>query len=107
MAKIHGPAFLGWLESFGIVPKNTRRVVIDAAHDRAVMIYIEAYGTSEMIEAEPPPELRTNVTILRDSPRKQEAVIDAVKTASRNLGECIFCEMTGHKHTNACPMKGL
>ena len=56
--KIHSKAFLEWLERFGLIPENTRRVVIEASVDSAVMIYAELFGTSPMVEVDPPPELR-------------------------------------------------
>lgn len=72
---IHGKAFLSWLIKEGIVPAETRRVVIDASVDSAVVIYIEKYGTSAFISVKPPPELRTAVKVT--SELADEAETDA------------------------------
>ncbi len=63
--KIHGKAFLEWLKSFEVVPGNTYRVVIEASYDSPVIIYAEMYGTSAMIEVEPPPELTEALKIIK------------------------------------------
>lgn len=52
----HGQDFLDWLVTAGIVPKDApvRRVVIDAAANDLIVVYVELYGTDKMIEVTPP-----------------------------------------------------
>lgn len=52
-------SFLDWLRRSGIIPENTRRVVIDAKVNDVVMIYIEQYGTTALLDVDPPPEFFT------------------------------------------------
>ena len=51
-----GKDFLDWLIAAGIVPKDApvRRVVIDAACDTPIFVYVELYGTDKMIQVIPP-----------------------------------------------------
>jgi hypothetical protein len=55
MALIHGLAFLRWLRDSGIVPENTRRVVIEAGVDTPVTIYCEQFGSEALVSVEAPP----------------------------------------------------
>lgn len=60
MAKlVAGKHFLQWLEDVRIVPKGTsaRRVVIDAEANSVIRVYVELYGTEEMIRVTPPAAL--------------------------------------------------
>lgn len=61
--RILGKLFLAWLHEQGIIPENTRRVVIDARHDSVVVIYTEQYGTDRLIKVEAPPELKTAIVV--------------------------------------------
>jgi hypothetical protein len=54
---IIGKAYLDWLKGFGIIPEESRRVVIDIVADEAIIIYVEKYGTKKLLAVEPPPEL--------------------------------------------------
>ena len=47
---VHGKQFLAWLSDNGIVPERTRRVVIDAAVNAAVMVYTEQFGDERLID---------------------------------------------------------
>lgn len=58
MRPIHGKDFLAWLQRGGLVPENTRRVVIEASVDRSTVIYVETFASHSMIEVEIPTELR-------------------------------------------------
>lgn len=58
MSIIHGRGFLGWLIDNGIVPKETRRVVIEASVEMATVIYVEQYGTEELIKVQVPESLK-------------------------------------------------
>lgn len=55
-----GRDFLDWLAAAGIVPKDApvRRVVIEAAVDTPILIYVELYGTDKMIRVTPSDVLR-------------------------------------------------
>lgn len=72
MKTIPGKAFLDWLKREGIVPENTRRVVIDAEANSPIIIYVEMYGGDKLIEVEPPPELRVGVKIVSSDKAEQD-----------------------------------
>lgn len=55
---VHGKEFLDWLRTGGIIPENTRRVVIDASVNSATMIYVETFASRKMIEVDVPDEFR-------------------------------------------------
>ena len=57
MAKATGNDMIKWISSMGLVPENTRRIVIDVPVNGAVIIYAELYGTTKMINIVPPAEL--------------------------------------------------
>lgn len=42
------------LHAAGIIPKETRRVVIDATANEAILIYVEQYGTDVLVNLIPP-----------------------------------------------------
>lgn len=50
-----GRDMLDWIVAAGLVPENApvRRVVIDAACDAPIFVYIELYGTDKMIRVIP------------------------------------------------------
>jgi hypothetical protein len=52
MSVIHGKRFIEALLESGVVTKDerVRRVVIDASADNAVVMYVERYGDSRLIE---------------------------------------------------------
>jgi len=50
---INGTRFIEWLETAGIIPHKTHRVVIDAQAQDVVMIYVEMFGGSKMLEVTP------------------------------------------------------
>lgn len=72
MKTIPGQTFLDWLKREGIVPENTRRVVIDAEANNPIIIYVEMYGGDKLIEVEPPPELRVGVKIVSSDEAEQD-----------------------------------
>lgn len=47
---ISGLTFLDWLYEQGVIPEQTQRVIIDAAYDDAVIIYIQAIGDDRLME---------------------------------------------------------
>jgi len=47
---ITGKEFLKKLDDLGIVPFDTRRVVIDAVWDDVVIVYVEQLGTERLLE---------------------------------------------------------
>jgi len=53
-----GKDVMEWLRTMGIVSDLTRRVVIDAVAGEPVKIYVELYGSEEMLAVEPPAALR-------------------------------------------------
>jgi hypothetical protein len=53
----HSQEFLDWIKKAGIVPELARRVVIDIPRNGPVLIYVELYGSAELLKVEPPPEL--------------------------------------------------
>ena len=61
---ITGNTFLKWLSDNDIIPKDTRRVVIDASYDSAVLMYIEKFGTKKIIEVKPPEDLDKAVKVI-------------------------------------------
>ena len=54
--EISGAAFLQHLEEIGILRKNspTQRVIIDAAYDAPIRIYIQDLGTTRLLKMAPP-----------------------------------------------------
>ena len=54
--EISGAAFLQHLEEIGILRKNspTQRVIIDAAYDAPIRVYIQDLGTTRLLKMEPP-----------------------------------------------------
>lgn len=61
MARIaHGRELLAWIVAAGLVPKDApvRRVVIDAACDTPIFVYVELYGSDKMIQLTCPEALR-------------------------------------------------
>ena len=50
---VTGKEFLQKLLDLGIIPLNTRRVVIDAARDDLVMVYVEQLGTERLLSVTP------------------------------------------------------
>jgi len=52
------------IENLGLVDKHVRRIVIDCAMDAAVYIYIECYGSEEVLNVAPPDIEGCKVTIL-------------------------------------------
>ena len=63
-----------WLETIGIDPKVTRRVVIDIPCNGAVVMYVERFGDSSMFEVEPPPDLITAIIVGQVGTDFEEAV---------------------------------
>ena len=62
-----GMDFLQWLQEVGIVPEGSdaRRVVIDAEVGKVVKVYVEMFGTEDILNVEPPPSLTgAKVTII-------------------------------------------
>ena len=55
---ITGSHFIAWLIEQGAIPEYTRRVVIDADYRNAVLIYVEAIGTDNLIKIELPESLK-------------------------------------------------
>jgi hypothetical protein len=55
MSLIHGRAFIDALLESGVITKeeSVRRVVIDASADNAVIMYVERYGDSRLLEVVP------------------------------------------------------
>lgn len=63
---IHSLALRDWLIKIGVDPSTSRRVVIDIPHDGAVMIYVERFGDTRMLEIEPPSKLTTAIKITQE-----------------------------------------
>ena len=66
--KILGDQFIAWLEAGGIVPTNTRRVVVEASAGNIVMIHVEQYGTTEMLQFNPVKVFGANVSVVGGKP---------------------------------------
>ena len=81
MAKrlIAGKEFVKWLEDAGIVPERTSRVVIDAACDGVVHIYVAMYGDESLISVKPPPALDVEVMVVGRT--SEEGVLGALRQA--------------------------
>ena len=47
---ITGNALLKALHEAGIIPAETHRIVIDATVNEAVIIYVEQFGTEELVK---------------------------------------------------------
>ena len=56
MAKrlVAGKEFVKWLENAGIIPERTSRVVIDAACDDVIHIYVAMHADESLISVKPP-----------------------------------------------------
>jgi hypothetical protein len=54
--EISGAAFLDHLQDLGILHEDsrTRRVIIDAAFDKPIFIYVEELGTERLLKMAPP-----------------------------------------------------
>ena len=65
---IHGRAFLNHLEEIGVLRPNsqTKRVIIDAAWNSAIFVYVEELGTGRMLKLEPPDVSGMAVVIMGD-----------------------------------------
>jgi len=64
--EISGAAFLQHLEEIGILRKNspTQRVIIDAAYDAPIRIYIQELGTTRLLKMAPPDVSGMQVMVL-------------------------------------------
>ena len=64
--EISGAAFLQHLEEIGILRKNspTQRVIIDAAYDAPIRIYIQDLGTTRLLEMAAPDVSGMQVIVL-------------------------------------------
>lgn len=47
---LHGKDFLAWLEEQGIIPDRTQRVVIDAAVNEPVRVYVQQIGQAGLLD---------------------------------------------------------
>ena len=72
--RITGDALFDWLVECGLIAPglNVRRVVIDAATGSAVKAYVELYGTSAMLDVEPPRFSPAQVMVIRKEPWEDE-----------------------------------
>ena len=54
--EISGSAFIGHLQALGILRGDspTQRVIIDAAYDAPIRVYIQDLGTTRLLKMEPP-----------------------------------------------------
>jgi hypothetical protein len=59
---------LAWLQKAGVDTSLSRRVVIDIGIEPPVKIYIEKYGSKEMLIVEPPPELQAATIRVLEKP---------------------------------------
>lgn len=53
MPLITGGSFLEHLCELGIIPRTSKRIVIEAAVDSAVTIYVEQYGDKRLLSVRP------------------------------------------------------
>ena len=79
MAKMSKPpiradALIDWFVECGLITTNqrVRRVVIDAEADSVVKVYVELYGTSAMLDVEPPRFSPAQVMVIRKEPWEDE-----------------------------------
>lgn len=57
-----------WAEALGLDPSECRRVVIDAEVDNVVRVYVEKYGTTRLLDVQPPDPSSVHVTVLGVEP---------------------------------------
>ena len=67
-AVISGNVFLMHLEELGILREGspTQRVIIDAAYDRPIYVYIQDVGTERLLEMKPPDVSGMEVIVVGD-----------------------------------------
>ena len=65
-------AWHDWLKKIGAVADGDRltRVVIDVACDSVAKVYVEKYGSTAMLEVEPPDVEGTQVTVVGDGAKR-------------------------------------
>ena len=65
-AVISGNAFLVHLQDLGILRDDspTQRVIIDAAYDKPIYVYIQDLGTDRLLEMQPPDVSGMEVVVL-------------------------------------------
>jgi len=65
-AIITSDGLLKWFKECGLISseQRARRVVIDAETGEAVRVYVELYGTTEMLNVKPPEFSPAQVTIV-------------------------------------------
>ena len=63
---IHGRMFLQHLEDIGILHEGSaaRRVIIDAAYNSAIFVYVERLGTQRLLTMAPPDVSGMEVVVL-------------------------------------------
>ncbi len=64
---LHGMDFIGHLTDLGIVPEDTRRVIIEASIHSLVIVYVEQLGTKDLIKIEAPCLEGAKVVIAKDA----------------------------------------
>ena len=65
-------AWHDWLKRIGAVADDEMvyRVVIDVACDSVAKVYVEKYGSTAMLEVEPPDVEGTQVTVVGDGAKR-------------------------------------
>jgi hypothetical protein len=58
-----GRSFLDVLKKTGLIPPNTRRVVIDASMDEVVQMYYECYGDATLLCVDTVESLKDCITV--------------------------------------------
>ena len=66
--EITGAGFLQHLEDIGVLRSGspTRRVIIDAAYNSAIFVYVEELGTDRLLEMKPPDVSGMEVIVVGD-----------------------------------------
>lgn len=77
--------FLRYLHEQGIIPKYTRRVIIDASVDSAVHIYVEMFGSNKLLTLNLPADVlgAAEVEVIDTPPAEVTAAHDQNKTYVR------------------------
>ena len=66
VARITGDGLLKWFEECGLISpeQRARRVVIDAEAGKAVQVYVELFGTHDMLNVKAPEFSPAQITVM-------------------------------------------
>lgn len=76
MGIMHGRGFIDWLEKAGVIPNNTRSVIIEAGIDRVTTIHCNMLMDSKAISEVVPEELKAARVVVNGSASDANEVVD-------------------------------